>query len=192
MALSVSPLNPKHEETTELQAELTEIADDYTDKVTDADGEDEQKELLAEFTDIASDYTKRIVQNSLAETIISITCVILYFAVFAYFMEGQTIGKRLVKIRTVNKDGTRSSFARLLVRSIFLFELPFKILPIILVYTCDVLTFYSINLAVYYLTYVYEFILIALMLGREDKRGLHDLIAGTKVEMISQSAIEQE
>ena len=43
----------------------------------------------------------------------------LYNVLFAYFNDGQTLGKKIFKLRVVKKEGEKASIENFLVRSLF-------------------------------------------------------------------------
>jgi uncharacterized RDD family membrane protein YckC len=42
-----------------------------------------------------------------------------YFILFEYYMSGQTLGKRIIKLRVVHQDGRHTSFLSVLLRNVF-------------------------------------------------------------------------
>lgn len=104
-----------------------------------------------------------------------------YYVIFQYFNKGQTIGKKLLKIRVVSIDDSELSLGNLLLRSIILYSVIFTILNMIIIQFTSVNAFYNIytilgliNILITYGTYF-------MILFRKDEKGLHDLIASSKV-----------
>ena len=91
-------------------------------------------------------------------TFINVLLVCSYFTVVQYLMGGQTIGKKLFRIKVVMVDGTPITFASLFTR-----EILGKLL----------LNFINIFLA--------NFASYMLMLYREDRRAIGDIFAKTMV-----------
>ena len=128
-----------------------------------------------------NDISYSVSKNSIPTSILNIVITILYFVIFQYFNNGQTIGKRLLGIKIINKSKEKPTFTQILIRSIIIYGFVTTISSLVILSCC--------SKEVYFNTYTYlssiESILILLsfvvMLFREDKRGLHDLIAGTSV-----------
>lgn len=57
--------------------------------------------------------------------------LIFYSLIFETFMQGQTIGKKVLKIKVVKLDGQQASFSSYLVRWLFIFVDFFPVFPII-------------------------------------------------------------
>ena len=180
-ALSISPLNSNHERVENLRTEYEEITEEYQSRLEELETDEEKEDLIEEYLENAKDYSLKISRYSVYEQMISLSCIILYYGVCAYFMDGQTVGKKLMKIRVTNKEGNKASLIQLILRTLIIFEIPFKILTIILSFTCGKNAFYGAYSAIYYLTIVIDLILICTTIGRQDRRGLHDLIMGTKI-----------
>lgn len=110
----------------------------------------------------------------------------LYFVLFAYFTNGQTLGKKLFKLKVVRQDGEKVKLSNLMLRtllsgsSIFMgvniivvIQLLFLMIPQNQVYFYAIL-FSSI------ISYVIEIIGLVLLFSKEH-RSLDDIIGSTKV-----------
>ena len=116
--------------------------------------------------------------------VIYIVMIIIYFGLLPIFTNGQTIGKRLLRLKVVTKDGKDAGFVRYTVRSLILYQSVFTIIQMILVGTLSVDNYYTaIDFVTIARDLVYYVILFMVMV-RIDGRGLHDFIAGTKVVML--------
>lgn len=115
--------------------------------------------------------------NTALGLIVPILMVFVYFAGF-WIWRGQTVGKMIVRARVVSADGARVSPVQALLRSV--------------IYLVYYIPFYFLGAYLGGIGVAYLFVLIVvatvlfLMSRREDKRALHDRIAGTAV--ISSSA----
>ena len=115
------------------------------------------------------------------QTIIIVIVSSLYFVLFNYYNKGQTIGKKLMKLRIVSTDESKVSIngyvIRVLVGGTVLSNLVTSILILTLskenylIYESKLSLVFS---AIYLLCFVFA-------LYRNDGRGLHDLLAGTIV-----------
>lgn len=112
-----------------------------------------------------------------------ITCVIIigYYIVFAYFNKGQTLGKKICKIRVVNDKGERASIWNILIRSLFIYGIITTLYSLISINFLDIESFnYSVSV-VSVIESLFIVISLLMMLYKKDGRGLHDIVAKTKV-----------
>ncbi len=154
-----------------LSDEAYDVVDQYTQKKIDANT------YINRTADISYDIAR---QNGLS-SIIGIAISILYFVVYQCKMNGQTLGKKLMKIKVVRVDNKNIAmndflFRSLLINSIFLD----------IVVLC--FSLFASKDAYFYGTGIFEFIqYIAIfassmmILSRKDKRGLQDLLGHTEV-----------
>ena len=136
------------------------------------------EEYLEEYQNLLYDYQK----ENVLQSGISVALTIAYFVVFQYMNKGQTLGKKLLNIRVVDKDTEKPiSILKGLLRSLLVLS--------ILSGTLCILFLYILNRNIYFISYSTFlsieglFILISMMLVlyKKDKRGLHDMIANTIV-----------
>ena len=110
----------------------------------------------------------------------------LYFVLFAYFTNGQTLGKKLFKLRVVRQDGEKVKLSNLMLRtflsgsSIFMgVNIIVVIQLLILLISQNQVYFYAILFSSM-ISYVIEIIGLVLLFSKEH-RSLDDIIASTKV-----------
>lgn len=120
-------------------------------------------------------------KENITVNIVTITLYIGYFVVFATLNKGQTLGKKLLKIRVVNKNNDKPSIWNMLVRSLFIYNI------ISILFSTVAVKFLNINTFTYIYTtlgYIECFVIIIsffMVIYKKDGRGLHDMIAGTNV-----------
>ena len=117
--------------------------------------------------------------------IIDVGLLIIYFGVFAYISDGQTLGKKIFKIKVVGVKNKIQPHLFML-RSIILTNFIPNLVSII-VGEGD-LTNARMNYiknkgldASLYINYFITFIIIGFMIFRDDERGLHDILCDTEV-----------
>ena len=110
----------------------------------------------------------------------------LYFVLFAYFTNGQTLGKKLFKLRVVRQDGEKVKLSNLMLRTLLSGSSIFMGVNIIVVIQL-LLLLISQNQVYFYailfssmISYVIEIIGLVLLFSKEH-RSLDDIIASTKV-----------
>lgn len=123
----------------------------------------------------------KLQKENITVNIVTITLYIGYFVVFATLNKGQTLGKKLLKIRVVNKNNDKPSIWNMLVRSLFIYNI------ISILFSTVAVKFLNINTFTYIYTtlrYIECFVIIIsffMVIYKKDGRGLHDMIAGTSV-----------
>ena len=164
-------LNPHRKEYSEKYNELVNVYDRF------ADGEISQAEYDEAYVPIAYE----MYRYNTSYVVIDLVIVILYFAVLPFFSGGQTVGKKLFQIKIEGKDEKKLNFYQYLIRAVVLNNIRISILLQAIVYLMDVESyefFYrNVNLAGYIIQYATLFLVFV----RRDGRGLHDMIAGTRV-----------
>lgn len=171
--LSMTPLNPKYEAFVELQTEFQKRSDVLSSKAS--------KEQVDEFMVYYKENVLELNKLSIYSDLIMMTILILYFVVFSYAFDKETAGKRLMKLRVVNKDGDKVGCANLLVRVSLLYGIPLTIWNMIACHILDKDAFwvsYSIS------NLVADVLMLSIIIVTTftvRNRGLHDLIARTEV-----------
>lgn len=149
---------------------------EYLDIVSDAQNENsvDYKDRIIELNyDI---YKYRVVSN-----IISAISLVGYFGILQMVMNGQTVGKKVLKIKVVGNNGKKLNFGNYFLRTLILNNIFFTVINMIAVYILKGSNFYYFTYIVNMLQSTIYMILIIMMVLRKDNRGLHDLLAGTKV-----------
>ena len=149
---------------------------EYLDIVSDAQNENsvDYKDRIIELNyDI---YKYRVVSN-----IISVISLVGYFGILQMVMNGQTVGKKVLKIKVVGNNGKKLNFGNYFLRTLILNNIFFTVINMIAVYILKGSNFYYFTYIVNMLQSTIYMILIIMMVLRKDNRGLHDLLAGTKV-----------
>lgn len=134
----------------------------------------EQSEKLL---DLQYQYSK----ESIPTTVISLVVTIGYFVVFQYLNNGQSIGKKLLKIKIVGKDNSKVNIIQIFIRSIFIYQIVLSVIDLITIYALsktDYLSAYGILASI---NSIFIIISALFILYRKDKRGLHDFMAKTYV-----------
>ena len=113
---------------------------------------------------------------------------IVYFCVIPrYVFKGQTIGKKILKIKIINNNGSETTFMNLLRRDLLGVVIVEGSFVPLSNYIRNVLMPYVGRVPVQYLVYLFTIISlvsVSLLVFKKNGRMFHDYIGGTKVVML--------
>ena len=142
------------------------------------DGEITNKEYLNEYTNLLYDYQK----ENVLQTGISLALTIAYYVIFQYMNKGQTIGKKLLGIKVVNKDTKEPiSIPKGLLRTFIIYSIPSITVGILFLYIVNQKYYFMIYSSVLIIEMLFLLITIMFTLYKKNGRGLHDIMANTIV-----------
>jgi len=113
--------------------------------------------------------------------IINIGMMTMYFGVMQYLLKGQTLGKKIMKLKVVSATGDDINPNLFMLRSILITSFIPNLINILLLLLTNKETWFEIYSIISMIHSTFMFIMIAFIVLRKDGRGLHDLIANTKV-----------
>lgn len=178
MFVRIEFLNPKYDEYEKAYNEYI----DFTSEVINNPEKVNDSNL--------NDITYNLSKTGLATSIITLVVTTLYFVGFQYINRGQTLGKKLFKIQVVDSENKKLKFYQVLVRALLIDKIATNAISAILISTLSkdaYLTGFQYVELVDMAIMAASFILI---MFREDGKGLHDMIAGTKV--VFESEVNEE
>lgn len=158
------------------------IGSDITDDINELTNEYRNGEItIEEYTEKVLPLNYELTKRKLPANIATVVVFIGYYVIFAYFNKGQTLGKKICKIKVVNIDGNKPSIWNILIRSLFIYGIITSLYSVI---SINFLNMKDFNYSVSVVSVVESMILIIctlMMLYKKDGRGLHDIIAKTNV-----------
>lgn len=129
-------------------------------------------------------YLYHLEKNYVVAYLINLAVVLLYFVLFQGFTYGQTLGKKIMRLKVVDLKGDKVSYKALFIRSIFLFSIIYYVLEILATFVVPMKYFtYSYNTLTLLNTVLSIIIIISIFVSKEHK-GLHGLISKTKVVLL--------
>lgn len=159
----------------ELQQELTLVQEKFLNQ------EISEEEYLNQTALISYDLDYTAVPSY----IVQVALLILYYVVFQFYNKGQTLGKKLMKIRVVaNDEGRELTINDYIYRSIILNALLANFLLIIFVLFMNRNYYFYTSFTLQMVQIVLSLITIFMVLFKKDGRGLHDMVAHSKVVMV--------
>ncbi len=153
--------------------------------------QDKSSELVLKYSneeigtdDFISEYASLYYKNATSTgflSLIYIVCAVLYFIVYQTYRNGQTIGKRVMKIRVVS-DSSELSMNQMIFRSLLANCLLINLLSFVLMlFSSKYIYFYCVAI-IELIFYIMTFISIIMVMYRRDGRSIHDMLVHTHVE----------
>ena len=156
----------------ELNERLTDMTDKYMAHEITA------KELTEESQDINYDISKATYLSSIAGVVI----YILYFVVLPVYNNGQTLMKKVFKIKVLKTDDSKVDINTMFIRCLLPYGILMNLVLVLLLLFVSKSLYLNINSA---LSTIHMFLMIiTIIMMATQKRGLHDYMANTKVEEI--------
>ncbi len=174
------------------EAEIKAIYKDYYSILDDIKvGEDLTNQEISTMKDkierlnseISNELVISVNKLNAPSVIISLVIYILYFGVLQYVLKGQTLFKRLFRLKVIRADrsGKRVGLLSFIIRAVLITEIVISIADLILVNSLGVDSYVVVN---YWLTqgkYIYELAFVVSMIVRNDGRSIDDMILRTDV-----------
>lgn len=135
---------------------------------------------IEEYTDNLGPITYDLQKSSVPISVITVLLSIAYFIVFQYLNKGQTLGKKLLKIR-VQENENNPSLKSIIIRTIIINSIISATLGIVLLYVLNKNTYYKSYNIITSIETIFAFTSALFILYRKDKKGLHDIMAHTEV-----------
>ena len=149
--------------------------------ITDDEYDIKLEELNETFDKDNVNYNYKLIKLSIVSTIVSILVILLYFVVIQYYFNGQTVGKKIMKLRVVSNSSKKLNILNYLFRSLILNSVLINTLSIIMVFALSKNNYLIYNEIIYVVNYIIEMAIIFMMGFNKDNRGLQDYVANTKV-----------
>lgn len=152
--------------------------------------EKEQKQIIEKFQkqdiDVEEyyiDYSNvyyKLTRNTGIVSIITILLEVIYFVVFQLYNKGQTLGKKIMKIRVVAEDGDLF-MNQMIYRSLLSNLILMHIITFILMLFSPKSVFFLLSFIVEMIQYLIMFISVIMISSKNGGYAIHDKLAHTKV-----------
>lgn len=137
-----------------------------------------EKEYKKEYRKLSYELDK----NSTTTSFVLIACMIGYFGIFQYSQNGRTVGKRIFKLQVIKNGDGDLNIGNYLLRSLILYNIIFTLTRLILIYTLKQNAYMNYRDIISNVQTIVTIIMVGSIFFSKEGRGLHDLIAGTKVK----------
>ena len=176
LIISIRIINPNYENYIEVYEKYNNVLEKYTEKEI----------TTTEMVNLNKDNLYYLTKYSLSSNLVVILVIIGYFVFFQKYNHGQTIGKKIMKIKVVTKDLREVSLSKYLLRLIPMYYLFIGNVLAVILNTITVLIFDSdsfiyINSGITYTFIGIGIISLVMMIKSQNKEGLQDKISKTVV-----------
>ena len=163
------PLTSKKIES--LEKELKTITKEYTNQNLD----------MNTYLEKTQDLNYQIQKCSVSTNVVYLIVSIIYYVVFQYLNKGQTLGKKLLKIKVVNKEGNTPSLYQMILRTFITNQIFTYLVTILLVLLATKEQFLSLYQTLNSLATIFIIVSALMILYTNNLQGLHDKMAKTLV-----------
>ena len=166
----ISFINPRYEEYIEVSTKYSEMLNDYYEK----------KINITEFNSKVSEMSYDMNKSGFVYIIGDIVVIILYFGIYNFASKGKTLGKRIMNLQITSAKDKPLKIYNYLIRCILLNGIIMDIITLIAIcFTRE--TYFKIYSLGSNFNMMLQIIIFLSIMFSVNGRGLHDLIAGTKV-----------
>jgi len=167
----------KDEEVIELNKDLNLVEELYVNEEISYD------DYFERVTVIIQDIDKECV----VYTVVNILLIVGYFIILPFLCNGQTLGKRIFKIKIESNEKEKLSIVNYIIRNIIINGLGYMVLMLLILYLLPSKTYFIFESIFSFIQITLVIISVSMVLYRKDKRGLHDILSGTKVVSVSEA-----
>ncbi len=162
---------PVNDTATKLYEEQNRVLEGYVD------GSVSMEEYVNQMVDLGYDISRQTVIVSIVTIVISL----LYYVVYPCYNNGQTLGKKLMKIKIKKTNDTELSMNDLLIRSMINNSILVNIINVILVLFLSKNLYLSTSSLVSFIQYLVLIISLIMIAFTKNAQGLHDKVCKTEV-----------
>lgn len=169
-AIAIFPVS-NSESLEELTVQNTTIMNQYLEQEIDA----------STYMNQTMDISYEIAKQSGIATIITIFVYILYYVVFQFYHQGQTLGKRVMKIQVRAREKEELTLNQLLLRAAIANSILINTLILLFAIFASKDVYIGGSYIFTIIQYIVIFASVLMVMYRKDGCGVHDLIAHTEV-----------
>ncbi len=139
---------------------------------------------IEEYVNNMIDISYDIAKETGVITIVSVVISLLYFVVIPMYKDGQTLGKKLLKIKIVKSNDTELSMNDLLFRAFLNTSILVNIISVCLVFFASKQLYLSASTIISGIWYIVIISSAFMVAFSKNRQGIHDKIAHTEVVML--------
>lgn len=161
---------------------ISEKTQDYYKELQTTQKKMYDKEIdVKEYTNIVLEDNYNISKGTVLISLTSIIIYILYFVVYQVYNNGQTVGKKLMKIKVKSITDEPLSINTMLFRALIIYGIAANIINLILILLLKKELYLSISNTISIIQSLIVIISVFMILFSKQKRGIHDIITKTEV-----------
>ena len=165
---------PTNNNVNKLNKEFNTITDNYLN------GDLEYSKFIHE----AGNIEYLVDREQIFYNVMNVILVIIFFVFIPFLNNGSTFGKKVMKLKIVDKEGNKPSMNILIIRSLIFNSLGYLLITLAAIFIVKDYNYFILTIILSIIELLLVIISIFMILYRSDKRGVHDFIAGTKVVKI--------
>ena len=168
-----------------------ELAEYYIEGKLTSDNYNTLNERIdTEYNNTYKELYYKIECNSIIKFIIYLVVVLAYFVGFNMFTNGQTLGKKLMRLRIINSKGNDVLVWSYIVRTLVLYQPIYYLVRLVGVSLFDMNLYYEVTNVIYNIQGWLEMLIIAMIMIRIDGRGPQDILSMTRVALYDKNGSE--
>jgi len=167
--LLVNIIIPKNNDIKNLNVELDILNEQYLN----------QELTFKEYTNNYFEISYNLDKQNTIYTIVNIVFVIAYFVIMPYFLNGQTLGKKLLKIKVAEEN--KLTITSLVIRNLIINGLGYMLITLLLIYTMPANIYFIITSILSIVQLVLMIIILIGLIKNNDNLVIHDKLSHTKV-----------
>ena len=161
---------------------ISEKTQDYYKELQTTHKKMYDKEIdVKEYTYIVLEDNYNISKGTVLISLTSIIIYILYFVVYQVYNNGQTVGKKLMKIKVKSITDESLSINTMLFRALIIYGIAANIINLMLILLLKKELYLSISNTISIIQSLIVIISVFMILFSKQKRGIHDIITKTEV-----------
>ena len=161
---------------------ISEKTQDYYKELQTTQKKMYDKEIdVKEYTDIVLEDNYNISKGTVLISLTSIIIYILYFVVYKVYNNGQTVGKKLMKIKVKSITDESLSINTMLFRALIIYGIAANIINLMLILLLKKELYLSISNTISIIQSLIVIISVFMILFSKQKRGIHDILTKTEV-----------
>ena len=141
----------------------------------------EQKIDLPTYTKEYEKVYYHINYESRVNNVIYLVILLIYFVVLPYYLNGQTLGLYLNKLRVERFTIGKLRMYQLLIRNIIIVGLGYTLLNVILINFLSIKIYYKVLMVISLIQILLLFLSWIMVIRKKEKRGLHEILSNTEI-----------
>lgn len=171
MISQIRIINPTYDEYVDAYERYVEIYNDLTvENVLEITENSQYKEVNYDLS-----------RYSVSVSIVSLLVYFAYFVGFQKWNKNQTLGKKMFNLEVVSDTDKTVSWWQMLIREIIIYNLVLELLSIISVFVFNYQGYWIASNVLMLIAGLILWISVFFILFRKDGKGIHDLLAKTRV-----------